>query len=167
MEARERVCGHTHTHTFTACKPLTASCRDLAAGLPAVVTVCVCMPVCSVASVMCSSFATPWTVAHQVPLSRGLSQPEYWSGLHCPFPGSSHREAGSNSWQKSGGWEPATSSLTLYLLTGNHPLSPGLCEGRQPPAFSEMQNWLCFEGSLLSTALVVRILPLCGICFPP
>ena len=29
-------------------------------------------------------FATPWTVAHQVPLSMGFSRQEYWSGL--PFP---------------------------------------------------------------------------------
>ena len=26
-------------------------------------------------------FATPWTVAHQAPLSKGLSRQEYWSGL--------------------------------------------------------------------------------------
>ena len=29
-------------------------------------------------------FATPWTVAHQAPLSMGFSKQEYWSGL--PFP---------------------------------------------------------------------------------
>ena len=28
-------------------------------------------------------FVTPWTAAHQAPLSMGLSQQEYWSGL--PF----------------------------------------------------------------------------------
>ena len=32
-------------------------------------------------------FATPWTVAHQAPLSRGFSRQEYWSGLPCPPPG--------------------------------------------------------------------------------
>ena len=32
-------------------------------------------------------FATPWTVAHQAPLSRGFSQQEYWSGLPSPPPG--------------------------------------------------------------------------------
>ena len=31
-------------------------------------------------------FATPWTVAHQTPLSMGFSRQEYWSGL--PFPSS-------------------------------------------------------------------------------
>ena len=29
-------------------------------------------------------FVTPWTVAHQAPLSMGFSKQEYWSGL--PFP---------------------------------------------------------------------------------
>ena len=32
-------------------------------------------------------FATPWTVAHQAPLSMGISRQEYWSGLQCPPPG--------------------------------------------------------------------------------
>ena len=33
------------------------------------------------------SFATPWTVARQAPLSRGLPRQEYWSGLPFPSPG--------------------------------------------------------------------------------
>ena len=32
---------------------------------------------------MPDSFVTPWTVAHQAPLSMGFSRQEYWSGL--PF----------------------------------------------------------------------------------
>ena len=32
-------------------------------------------------------FATPWTVAHQVPPSMGFSRQEYWSGLPFPSPG--------------------------------------------------------------------------------
>ena len=32
-------------------------------------------------------FATPWTVAHQAPLSMGFSRQEYWSGLLFPTPG--------------------------------------------------------------------------------
>ena len=31
-------------------------------------------------------FATPWTAAHQVPLSMGLSRQEYWRGLPFPTP---------------------------------------------------------------------------------
>ena len=30
---------------------------------------------------------TPWTVACQAPLSMGILQQEYWSGLPCPPPG--------------------------------------------------------------------------------
>ena len=32
-------------------------------------------------------FVTPWTVAHQAPLSMGISRQESWSGLSCPLPG--------------------------------------------------------------------------------
>ena len=32
-------------------------------------------------------FATPWTVAHQAPLSLGLFTQEYWNGLPFPPPG--------------------------------------------------------------------------------
>ena len=32
-------------------------------------------------------FTTPWTAAHQAPLSMGFSRKECWSGLPCPPPG--------------------------------------------------------------------------------
>ena len=35
-------------------------------------------------SVVSDSFVTPWTVAHQAPLSMGFPRREYWRGL--PFP---------------------------------------------------------------------------------
>ena len=38
-------------------------------------------------SVMSDSFATPWTVVHQVPLSMGFFRQENWSGLSFPPPG--------------------------------------------------------------------------------
>ena len=37
-------------------------------------------------SVTSNSFATPWTVACQAPLSMELSKQEYWSGLPFPSP---------------------------------------------------------------------------------
>ena len=37
--------------------------------------------------VVSNSFVTPWTVAHQAPLSMGFSRQEHWSGLPCPPPG--------------------------------------------------------------------------------
>ena len=43
----------------------------------------ICMPVCSVVS----DSVTPWTAAHQAPLSMGLSRQDYWSGLTFPTPG--------------------------------------------------------------------------------
>ena len=36
---------------------------------------------------LCLTFATPWTVACQAPLSMGFSRQEYWSGLPFPSPG--------------------------------------------------------------------------------
>ena len=32
-------------------------------------------------------FVTPWTTAHQAPLSMGFPRQEYWSGLPFPSPG--------------------------------------------------------------------------------
>ena len=43
------------------------------------------LSVCSLSCV--DSFATPWSVARQVPLSIGFSRQEYWSGLPFPPPG--------------------------------------------------------------------------------
>ena len=37
--------------------------------------------------VMSNSFATPWSVALQAPLSTGFPREEYWSGLPLPPPG--------------------------------------------------------------------------------
>jgi len=36
---------------------------------------------------LCPKFATPWTVAHQAPLSMEFPRQEYWSGLPFPSPG--------------------------------------------------------------------------------
>ena len=37
----------------------------------------------------CQTFATPWTVARQTPLSMGFLKQEYWSGSPFPSPGES------------------------------------------------------------------------------
>ena len=39
---------------------------------------------------------TPWTIAHQAPLSMGFPRREYWSGVSCPPPGIFPNQ-GSNS----------------------------------------------------------------------
>ena len=38
----------------------------------------------------CLTLATPWTVAHQDPLSMEFSRQEFGSGLPFPFPGDLH-----------------------------------------------------------------------------
>ena len=50
-------------------------------------SVCVCVCVCSCMLSCVQLFATPWTVAHQAPLSMEFSRQEYWSGLPFPSPG--------------------------------------------------------------------------------
>ena len=43
--------------------------------------------VCAQALNRVQLFATPWTAAHQTPLSMGFPRQEYWSGLPFPTPG--------------------------------------------------------------------------------
>ena len=45
------------------------------------------MHVWSVVFVWSDSLKTPWTIAHQAPLSMEVSRQEYWSGLPFPSPG--------------------------------------------------------------------------------
>ena len=82
--------------------------------VPRLLRVCVCVCVCVLNRFSCVSlFATLWTVAHQVPLSMGLSRQECWSGLPCPPPRSLLSQ-GSN---------PCL-SLLLHWLVGSLPLVP-------------------------------------------
>ena len=59
-------------------------------------------------------FATPWTVAHQAPLSMGFSRQEYWSGLLFPSPG----------YLPDPGTEPRSSALQADALTSEPPGKP-------------------------------------------
>ena len=62
-------------------------------------------------------FATPWTVAHQTPLSMGFFRQQYWSGLPCHPPGD----------LPDPGIEPVSPgapSLQAYSLPLSHPGSP-------------------------------------------
>ena len=69
----------------------------------------VCIVVVIVQSLSCVQFfATPWTAAHQAPLSMEFSRKEYFSGLPFPFPGA----------PPSPGIKPASSALQiLYPLS--------------------------------------------------
>ena len=59
-------------------------------------------------------FATPWTVAHQAPLSIGFPRQEYWSGLPFPSPGDLPRS----------GMEPVSPALAGRFYTTKPPGKP-------------------------------------------
>ena len=69
--------------------------------------------------IVSDSFATPWTVPLQAPLSMGFSRPEYWSGLPFSPPGD-HPDQVSNPYvQHYGGFfttEPP-GETSLYQLS--------------------------------------------------
>ena len=70
-------------------------------------------------------FATPWTVAHQVPPSMRFSRQKYWSGLPFPSPGD----------LPDPGIEPRSPALQSDALTSEPP-------GKPPRGYSskEMQE---------------------------
>ena len=55
--------------------------------------------------------ATPWTVAHQAPLSMRFSRQEYWSGVPFPSPGD----------LPNPGIGPRSPTLWAYALTSEPP----------------------------------------------
>ena len=59
-------------------------------------------------------FATPWTAAHQVPLSMGFPRQEYWSGLPFPPP----RDLPDS------GFKPMSPALTGTFFTTEPPGKP-------------------------------------------
>ena len=66
--------------------------RDLQVGQSALTDLCFCVhsflySFMKVKVKSCLTLATPWTVAHQAPLSKGFPRQEYWSGLPFPSPG--------------------------------------------------------------------------------
>ena len=69
-------------------------------------------PAVKVKSLSCVQlFATPWTIAHQAPLSMGFSKQEYWSGLPFPSPGD----------LPNPGIEPRSPTLQADALTSEPP----------------------------------------------
>ena len=59
-------------------------------------------------------FVTPWTIAHQVPLSIGFSKQEYRNGLSCPPPGN----------LPNPGIEPVSLKSPALVKAGSLPLVP-------------------------------------------
>jgi len=59
---------------------------------------------------MSESFASPWTVARQSPLSMEFSRQEYWRGLPFPSPGD----------LPNSGIEPVSPTMQVDSLLLNH-----------------------------------------------
>ena len=75
---------------------------------------------CVSQSVMSDS-VTPWTVAHQAPLSRASSRREYWSGFSLPSPGhllNPGIEPSSPAWQADS--LPSEPPQCLISLISSH-----------------------------------------------
>ena len=71
---------------------------------------------------MSDSFAIPWTVSHQVPLSMGLPRQQYWSGLLFPPPEDFHDpKTEPSSTALAGGFRIAESQRKP--LQNNYPLN--------------------------------------------
>jgi len=66
-------------------------------------------------------FATPWTVAHQAPPSKGFSRQEYWSRSPFPSPGD----------LPDPGIEPKSPTLQADALTSEPPGKPDIKKRRQ------------------------------------
>ena len=81
-----------------------------------------------------------WTVAHQAPVSMGLSRQEYWSGLLCPPPGdlpnSGIEPVSLTSPALAGGFFPTSHHLgsPFYNLACLEFTSPGLLPTSSPMA---------------------------------
>ena len=58
---------------------------------------------------------TPWTEAHQAPLSMGFSRQEYWSGVPLPSPISYITTLYLSKW-RNWHWHIITTSLTLDFI---------------------------------------------------
>ena len=68
--------------------------------------------------------ATPWTAAHQAPLSMGFSRQEHWSGL--PFPSPTHE---SEKWKRSRSVRPSGTPWTAAY------------QAPPPMGFSSQEYW--------------------------
>ena len=60
---------------------------------------------------MSDAFKTPWTTAHQAPVSMGFPRQEYWNGLPFPPPGD----------LPNLGIEPASPALAGRIFTAELP----------------------------------------------
>ena len=89
-------------------------------------------------------FATPWTVAHQAPLSMGFSRQEYWSGLPFLSPGD----------LPDSGIEPGSPALQADALLSEAPeltlKQPGI-KDKDPPCSRKSKHNFQLVLSIISS----------------
>ena len=61
-------------------------------------------------------FVTPWTVAHQAPLSMGFSRQEYWNGLSFIF-------SKGSSWPRDWTWVSCTAGRFFIVWATKNPMN--------------------------------------------
>ena len=115
-------------------------------------------------------FATPWTIAHQTPLSMGFSRQKYWSGLPCPPPGDlpdPRVESGSPALQADslpseppGKPSVQFSSVVWSCLTLCDPMD---CS---TPALSITNSWNLFKLMSIESVIPSKHLILCHPLLP-
>ena len=88
---------------------------------------------------MSDYFATPWTVAHQAPLSMGFSRQECWSGLPFPSPGTLLNPEIESISPASEGWF----FTTLPPVPPSSVFSPWLWPTSALPALTSSQPSCC------------------------
>ena len=84
--AGERILPGLSSHYFPSTYVSFSSCGFVFKDISQIGSGAHSSPACSVDQ-LCLILATPWTVAHQAPLSMGFFRQEYWSGLPFPPPG--------------------------------------------------------------------------------
>ena len=93
-------------------------------------------------TLLCRLFATPWTIAHQAPLSMGFSRQEYCSGLPFPSPGN----------LPDPGIEPGSPALQVDYLPTESPGKPY----KDPQKVCVLQE--CKAGKITDTGIRMMFL---------
>ena len=115
--------------------------------------VCVCLCLCAYTLSRVRLFATPWTVAHQAPLSIGVSRQEYWAGCHFLLQGILPTQVsnlcllGLLHWQVDPSLaEPSGSPPSLLTVSNPAKLqSSPLKSSMHPPHYSNPPYWVPFS----------------------
>ena len=96
---------------------------------------CVCVCVCVLLSHV-RFFVTPWSIAHQAPLSMGFSREKYWNGLPFPSPGD----------LPDPGIEPRSPALKADSFPSEPPGNPILCWVLPKNNYSLFSSNICSQG---------------------